>query len=56
MIRKLQYFWGNFKVSYKDYPEPGPDLEPQFGFAAPWSWSRKKYFRLHNTGLSKYKL
>jgi hypothetical protein len=27
--------------------------EPQFGFAALWSWSRKKYFRLHNTNLQQ---
>ncbi len=44
------------KVTYKIYSEPGlkpePELEPeaQFGFAAPRSRSRKKYFRLSNTG------
>jgi hypothetical protein len=44
-----------FMVSYKMYSERGGGLEPepQFGFAAPRSrsWSRKKYFRLHNTAL-----
>ncbi len=34
-----------FKVYYKTL-EP----EPKFGFVAPWSLSRKKYFRLRNTG------
>ena len=38
-----------FKVSYKSYSESGLLPEPQFGFAAPRSRSRKKYFRLRNT-------
>jgi hypothetical protein len=38
-----------FKVSYKSYSESGLLPEPQFGFAAPRSRSRKKYFRLRST-------
>jgi hypothetical protein len=41
---------GYRQVSYKIYSEPGLEPEPQFGFAAPRSRSRKKYFRLRNTG------
>jgi hypothetical protein len=31
-----------FKVSYKIYSELGPEreLESDFGFVGPWSWSR----------------
>jgi hypothetical protein len=29
-----------FKVSHKNFLEPGLELEPDFGFVAPWSWSR----------------
>jgi hypothetical protein len=41
---------GNFQGILSNYLEPEPELElepetePKFGFAAPWSRSRKKYF------------
>ncbi len=45
-------------VSDKIYSKPGlePELEPepQFGFAAPRSRNRNKYFRLRNTGYHRH--
>jgi hypothetical protein len=44
-------------IFLKSYLEPEPELEleqetkPKFGFAVPWSQSRKKYFRLRKAGL-----
>jgi hypothetical protein len=40
----------NFQGILKNSLEHGLDPEPKFGFAVPWSRSRKKYFLLSNTG------
>jgi hypothetical protein len=49
-LKKL-YLKDNFQDIFLKNLEPGlkPEPELKFGFAAPWSRSRKEYFRLRNT-------
>jgi hypothetical protein len=54
LILLLFFTKGNVQGILKDSLEPGLlELEPKFGFAAPWSRSRQKYFRLRNTVWNK---
>jgi hypothetical protein len=56
-VNKYQYYSqkGDFQGILKNDLGPEAELEPesepeqQFGFTAPWSQSRKKYFQFNNT-------